>query len=184
MGDPAEILATWRERVLDAQVLGTQVQPPTEVSAGCAAWLSEALPGDGRPARGLDVAGLPAAWRETLAWAGVPLASGGTLRWGVDLRQDAAVESPLLKDGVLVLPPPDAMARLSSVALKPLRRLVADRLECRLQAAPGIRLWLWDGRAVLQSQSSLMLAGFLYGSAPGHRASLALEPWGGQVVTW
>jgi hypothetical protein len=28
------------------------------------------------------------------------------------------------------------------------------------------------------------LAGFIYGPTPGHRAGIALDAWGSQIVTW
>lgn len=178
----AEELAGWRARALDGAVARQVVEPPAALRETCRSWLAEVVP-PGLAARGIALAGLPDEWRDTLAWAGVPLSGDGPLRWGVDLMQ-AEVDCPELKRGVLRLPSPDALAQLTSLALKPLRMFVAERLQCRLQAAPGIRLWLWPGHAVLQSQSPIPLAGFLYGSAEGHRSSIALEPWGSQVIEW
>lgn len=182
MVDHAEELADWRARVLDAAIIGQPVHPPGSCAAACTEWLATAVPAGGTSI-GVACAGLPDDWRDTLAWAGVPLSAAGPLRWGVDLIQDL-VDSPELRRGILHLPPPDALAQLTSLALKPLRMFVAERLVCRLQAAPGIRMWLWRGRAALQSQSPIPLAGFLYGSADGHRASIALDPWGCQVIDW
>lgn len=181
--DRGELLAGWKERTLDARLSGTSILPPAGVRDACQQWLSEAIPSDGRPAQGLDSVGLPPAWRDPMAWCGVPIAAGGSLRWGIDLREEA-VEVPAIIDRVLVLPPPEALAHLTSLALKPVRRFVAERLKCRLQAAPGIRLWLWEGQAALISTSRIPLAGFLYGSAEGHRAGLSFVPWGTQVVSW
>lgn len=183
MSDPGEELAEWRSKVLDAHLLRRPVLPPPGLRDACAAWLGEAVPADGRPPLGLDPGDLPDAWVGTLAWCGVPIAPAGELRWGRDLVEDS-VPVPTLRDGVLHLPSPEALALLTSLALKPLRVFVAERLRCRLQAAPGIRLWLWPGQAALMSLSPMPLAGFLYGSSEGHRASIALQPWGGQVVTW
>jgi hypothetical protein len=177
--DP-EGLATWRAQVLDAQVAGRQVRPPPGLRAACTAWLTEMAPPD-LPAA-LGVGNLPEAWIDTLGWCGMPLAVG-PLRWGVDLEQ-ADVTTPVIRKGRLLLPPPGTLAGLTSLSLKPLRLFINERLGCRLQAAPGIRMWLWPGRAVLQSLSPIPLAGFIYGSSPGHRAGLALEPWDSQLVTW
>lgn len=176
--DP-ETLAAWRCQVLDAQVLGRPA-PAAAIRSACAAWLAESVPSD-LPAA-LGIAGAPEAWEDTLAWSGMPLARG-PLRWGLDLLQ-SEVDCPTLRDGKLLLPAPEDLASLTSLALKPLRLFIAERLHCRLQAAPGIRLWLWPGRAVLQSQAPMPLAGFLYGPPSGHRAGLALEAWGSQIITW
>lgn len=180
MSDPSEALAEWRARTLDARIAGCSALPPAELRDACAAWLAEAVPAG--PAAALGVAGAPEAWVDTLGWSGVPLAAG-PLRWGADIRQDA-VPAPTARDGVLLLPPPEDLAALTSLSLKPLRMFIAERLGCRLQAAPGIRLWLWPDRAALQSLSPIPLAGFLYGRAQGHRSGVALEPWGCQVIAW
>lgn len=179
MGDPAETLAVWRARVLDARIAGRAVLPPPELRDACMAWLAEAASGD---AVALGVSGVPEAWVDTLGWSGVPLAPG-PLHWGADIRQDG-VPVPSVRDGVLLLPTPEELASQTSLALKPMRLFVAERLGCRLQAAPGIRLWLWPDHAALQSLSPLPLAGFLYGRAAGHRSGISLEAWGCQVITW
>jgi hypothetical protein len=183
MQEEAEDRATWLARALDARVAKVPCQlHPSQVQA-CAAWCDEMAPAELPAAQGVVAASIPAEWIDTLAWSGVPLSAEGPLRWGADLVQ-SDVSCPELRGGVLHLPPPEALAGLTSLSLKPLRMFVAERLGCRLQAAPGIRLWLWPGRAVLLSQSPIPLAGFLYGSAPGHRASVAMEPFGHQIVTW
>ncbi|MBN8525149.1 MAG: hypothetical protein J0M02_07430 [Planctomycetes bacterium] len=180
MAESNEALAEWRARVLDAHIAGRPLLPPADLRDACRTWLDEACPNG--PDGAIGVAGVPEAWADTLGWSGVPLAAG-PLHWGADLRQDA-VEAPTLRDGVLLLPPPEDLVGLTSLSLKPLRLFVAERLGCRLQAAPGIRVWLWPDRAALQSLSPIPLAGFLYGRATGHRSGVALEPWGCQVVTW
>jgi len=181
MSDRAEDLAEWRARSLDAQLARRQLALPTAVRAACQAWLSEVAPAGLASAQG--VADVPAAWFDTLAWSGMPIADGGTLRWGTDIRE-ADVEAPEVRGKVLLLPQPEALAHLTSLALKPLRLFVATHLGCRLQAAPGIRMWLWPGRAVLLSLSPIPLAGFLYGPTQGHRAGVSIDPWGSQIVTW
>lgn len=180
MSEPSEQLAEWRAKAMDARIAGRPVLPPTDLRDDCAAWIAEAAAADGVAA--LGVGGVPDDWIDNLGWAGVPLAAG-PLAWGRDLRRDD-VPAPVVRDGVLLLPDPDELASLTSLALKPMRIFVAERLGCRLQAAPGIRMWLWPGRAALQSLSPIPLAGFLYGPPAGHRAGVALEPWGCQVVTW
>jgi hypothetical protein len=180
MSELSERLAEWRAKAMDARIAGRPVLPPAALRDDCAAWIAESCPTGTEDSLGID--GVPAEWIDTLGWAGVPLA-GGPLRWGTDLRQ-AAVGAPVVRDGILLLPPPNDLACLTSLSLKPMRMFVADRLGCRLQAAPGIRLWLWHGRAVLQSLSPIPLAGFLYGPVSGHRAGVALDPWGSQVLTW
>ncbi len=177
--DP-EQLATWRAQALDAHVLGTPSPLAAVQQLACADWLAEAAPSDLAPA--LGIADVPEDWIDTLAWSGMPLAPG-PLHWGVDIDR-GEVDCPTLRDGRLLLPAPDDLASLTSLALKPLRLFIAERLHCRLQAAPSIRLWLWPGRAVLQSQSPIPLAGFLYGPPSGHRACLAMDPWGSQIITW
>lgn len=180
MSEPSEQLAEWRAKVMDARIAGLPILPPAELRDACATWIDEACPAGSSAA--LGVVGAPGDWADTLGWAGVPLA-GGPLHWGKDLRQEA-VDAPVVRDGVLLLPPPDDLACLTSLSLKPMRMWVAERLGCRLQAAPGIRLWLWKDRAALLSLSPIPLAGFIYGPAAGHRSGIALEPWGSQVVTW
>ena len=169
--------------MLDARLSVGASLPPSGLREACAAWLGEAIPDDGRPALGLDPAGLPGRWFDALAWCGVPIATAGPLRWGVDLREEA-VASPEIRNHVLLLPSPGVLAGLTSLALKPVRRFIAERLHCRLQAAPGIRLWLWEGQAAMVAMSPLPLAGFFYGAAKGHRSSLSFAPWGSLVVAW
>jgi len=175
--DP-EQLAAWRAQALDAQLVGRQLAPA--VQAACADWLAEMAP-PGLP-EAIGLGGVSEDWFDTLAWSGMPLARG-PLRWGAEVAR-AEVDCPTMQDGRLLLPPPEVLAGLTSLALRPLRLFVAERLQVRLQAAPGIRLWLWPGRALLLSQAPMPLAGFLYGPPAGHRAGLALEPWGSQIITW
>jgi hypothetical protein len=177
--DP-ERIASWRAQVLDAQVAGRQAKPPPGLRSSCSVWLAEMAPPGLPPA--LGVGDIPAEWVDALAWCGMPVATG-PLCWGVDLEQ-ADVTAPVVRKGRLLLPPLETLATLTSLALKPLRLFIHERLGCRLQAASGIRMWLWPGRAVLQSLSPIPLAGFFYAPLPGHRAGLAIEPWGDQLITW
>lgn len=169
-----------RAAALDHRVGLSGDAPAVEALAG---WAAE-VAGMG-PALGLDPASLPAAeWRDLLAWAGVPLAAGGALRWGTDLCSDPAAARVEERGGVLVLPPPAALPGLSSLALKPLRRWIAARIGVRLQSATGVRLWAWPDRAVVLSLAAVPLGGFLYGPVAGHRTTLALDPGGWQAVVW
>lgn len=178
-GMPAR-LALWRARALDARLAGRTLRLPEVLRPACETWLTEVLPRDGRTALGLT--GAPPRWSAVLGRVGVPLAPG-PLCWGDDLDL-AEVARPVLRDCRLLLPGLERMRGLSAVDLKPLRLFIRDRLGCRLQAAPGIRLWLWPRLAVLQSLARIPLAGFLYGDAPGHRTCVSLPAWGYQVVDW
>ncbi|MEK7413369.1 MAG: hypothetical protein AAB263_08635 [Planctomycetota bacterium] len=178
-----EEMARWQARCLDARLCHGEAQPPPELRDACAAWLREVMPADGRQALGLSPVGVTNAWREVLGWAGMPLASGGALRWGVDVRQ-ADVRTPQQEGDTLVLPDPAILRTVNGISLKPMRQFVAKRLGCRLLGAPGIRLWLWPKHAVVHSMSDMPLAGFVYGDVKGHRATMALLPYAAQVITW
>jgi len=172
-----------RTRVLDALVLGLPTEVPATLHGELLAWADEQLSGAEGPARGVRLETLPGAWVETLGWSGVPLALGGELTWGVDLLE-AAIERPVEDGPCLRLPPADHLAELSGLAIKPLRHWVGHRLGCRLQAAPGLRLYLWADRALVVSHLDMPVGGFLYGPATGSRASLSLTAGGAQLVTW
>jgi hypothetical protein len=178
MPEPSEEAAAWQARVLDAAITGQACAPPAAFQDACREWLAELPP----PAAAVGVGGVPEDWADTLGWAGMPLAAG-PLRWGSDVRQDA-VAAPEIRRDCLLLPTQDDLVQLTSLSLKPLRQYIAQRLGCRLQAAPGIRLWLWPDRAVLLSLAPMPLSGFIYGPTQGHRAGVALPPWGSQIVAW
>ena len=172
-----------RSRVLDALVLDLPAEVPGALHAELLAWAGEQLEGVRGLARGVRFAGVPWAWIETLGWSGVPLAAAGDLVWGVDL-DEAEVELPQVKGERLLLPPVNHLAELSGLAMKPLRAWVGQRLACRLQASPGLRLYLWGDRALVVSHLDVPVGGFLYGPAAGTRASLALAAGGFQLITW
>ncbi len=169
--------------VLDAWVRAESVQIPASTQGELTQWLDGIATGCGGPAQGLDPVGVPADWADTLRWSGVPFASPGTgaLRWGRDFVL-AEVDAPEQRDGRLLLPPVQVLARLTSLSLKPARTFVGQRLGVRLQMAPAVHLYLWPARAVVVSQAALALAGFLVGPGPGQRSSLALEPGSAQTV--
>ncbi len=181
MPDPFEDLAEWCARSLDARLARQSLAVPTALKRPCQNWLDEHVPAGLPLAQG--VAGVPAVWTDSLAWSGVPLSPDGPLQWGTDVCQ-ADVQAPEVRANRLLLPPPEALAELTSLSLKPMRLFISSRLGCRLQAAPGIRLWLWPSRALLLSLSPIPLAGFIYGPEKGHRAGVSLPPWGTQTVTW
>ncbi len=85
---------------------------------------------------------------------------------------------------LLLLPPPERLAELSGIGLRPLRRFIADRFQVRLQTAPGVRLWLWSDRALLVSLRDDTVGGFLYAPTPDQRNSILLEPGGWQMIRY
>lgn len=140
-----------------------------------------AFPRDG--ALGLDPEGLDRDRLTALAWAGVPLARGGALRFGRDvLPGDGDV--PEAAGEAVRVPPAARLRACTSLALKPLRALVARACHVRVQTGPGVHLFLWPERAVLVSCAELPLGGFLHGPNPGQRESVALEPGECQVISW
>ena len=181
MSEPSEDLAEWCARSLDARLARQSLSAPAGLELTGQRWLAEHVPA-GLPAA-LGIAGVPEAWVDSLAWSGMPLSPDGPLQWGTDVSQ-AEVHAPEVRGNRLLLPPPEALAELTSLSLKPMRLFISSRLGCRLQAAPGIRLWLWPGRALLLSLSPIPLAGFIYGPSKGHRAGVSLPPWGTQTITW
>lgn len=172
-----------RARAIDALVLDQPGEVPAGAHAEITAWAAEALAGARGPARGVAIDGLPAAWFAALAWSGTPLARDGALRWGVDVLEGGG-ERPVVDGSRVLLPPCDLLAELSAPAIKPLREWVAQRLHCRLQSAPGVRLWVWENLALCVSCLDVPVGGFLYGPTPGSRASLSLPPGGAQLVPW
>jgi hypothetical protein len=173
-----------RVRVLEAWVLGRRAEVPAGALAGLDAWAGGLLADTGGPARGLTAAAVPAPWFDLLSWAGVPMAAAGDLQWGGDLLEDPALAVPEFRGDRLALPPLAVLARLTSLALRPLRLHVARRLGVRLQAATGLHLWLWPRQALLVSQAEVPLGGFLYGPGPGQRHGVAVDPGGFQVMHW
>jgi hypothetical protein len=172
-----------RARVLDAHVTGRPVLVPRAVAPELDAWAAEVVAGAEGQARGLVSEDVPDLWYDVLAWSGVPMSVAGPLRWGVDIME-AEVEMPEIREGALLLPPPPVLAQLTSLALRPLRRLVAERMGCRLQAATGLYFYLWSNQAVLVSRAEVPLGGFLHGPENGTRHYVSVPPGGSQVLRW
>ena len=173
-----------RARVLDAYVLGRRALIPADALGSLATWAEQLLADAGGPARGLTAAEVPDPWFDLLSWAGVPMSPAGELRWGRDLLEDPAVPAPEMRGDCLVLPSSSVLAKLTSLALRPLRLHVARRIGVRLQAATGLHLWLWPRQALLVSRAEVPLGGFLYGPEPGQRHGVAVNPGGFQVMHW
>lgn len=157
---------------------------PQSLRAELGRWTDEVIAAGRGPTRGLSLSHVPERWRETLAWAGVPFGSAGDLRWGTDLKEVPDLKVPELRAGCLSLPVPEALAQLTSLALKPLRLFVAERLGCRLQSAAGVHLSLWSNQAVLISCSDVPVGGFLHGPELGQRHSVSIPAGGFQVISW
>lgn len=173
---------TLRARVLDAHLHRRTVLVPRTVAEELDAWAA-GIVADAGPTIGLAAASVPELWYDLLAWSGVPMSVDGPLRWDHDIAE-GAVGVPEFRAGRLVLPPPPVLAQLTSLALKPLRLLVAERLGCRLQAATGLHLFLWAKQAVLVSHAEVPLGGFLHGPEPGTRHSVSVPVGGAQVIRW
>ncbi|HEX3134938.1 MAG TPA: hypothetical protein VHX44_15335 [Planctomycetota bacterium] len=174
---------TLRARVLDAHLHHRPVLVPRSIAGELDAWAAEIITSAKGPTIGLEAAGVPDIWYDLLAWSGVPMSSEGPLRWGVDIEESAGTV-PEFHGPKLVLPPPTVLAQLTSLALKPMRLLVANRLGCRLQAATGMHLFLWRSQAILVSHAEVPLGGFLHGPEPGMRHSLSVPVGGAQVIRW
>ena len=174
---------TLRARVLDAHLHGRPVVVPRSVAQELDSWASEMTSSAQGPTIGLTAAGVPERWYDLLAWCGVPMSVDGPLHWGVDIAEET-VTMPEFHGDRLVLPAPQVLAQLTSLALKPVRLLVARRMGCRLQAATGLHLFLWRKQAVLISHAEVPLGGFLHGPEPGTRHSLSVPVGGAQVLRW
>jgi hypothetical protein len=135
------------------------------------------------PLRGLAVATVPPEWLDPLAMAGVPLAPAGPWQWGVHLLP-AALAAPRRQGAAVLLPTRERLAACTGLELRPLRLAVAEACGCRLQAAPGVQLFVWDALAILVSCRELPLGGFLTGPSCDSRAAIALEPGGIQLVSF
>jgi hypothetical protein len=136
------------------------------------------------PPAGLDPGPVPAALRLALRLAGIPLRPGGADLWGSAIDHDPAATAPILDGRRLVLPGPEALAACHAVALRPVRRWVADRFGVLVKAAPGIVLAPWHHEAILVNTRDTLLGGFAYGPQTGQRAAIHLEPGAWQLVRW
>ncbi len=172
-----------RVRVLAAHIHQRAALVPRQAAGELDAWATEVISTARGATIGLAAADVPDLWYDLLAWSGVPMSVDGPLRWGVDISE-GAVAMPEFHGAKLVLPPPLVIAQLTSLALRPLRLLVANRLGCRLQTATGLHFSLWSNQAVLVSQAEVPLGGFLHGPLAGTRHSITVPPGGAQVIRW
>jgi hypothetical protein len=172
-----------RVRVLGAHLYQRPALVPRQVADELDTWATGIISTARSATIGLAAAEVPDLWYDLLAWSGVPMSVDGPLRWGFDISEDA-VAMPEFHGAKLVLPPPAVLAQLTSLALRPLRLLVAKRLGCRLQAATGLHFYLWSNQAVLISTAEVPLGGFLHGPLAGTRHSIAVPPGGAQVIRW
>jgi hypothetical protein len=166
---------------LDAVLLG--VSSGVALEAQHALLLEEIIARADGPLRGLDPEGVPSDALEALRWAGVPLAPAGAIRWGNEMRP-GKVEQPCFVEGTLEIPDAAVLRACNGVQLKQLRRFCADHLGVRLQAAPGVALYLWANQALVVSLRDEDLAGFLHGPETGQRHSLAWAPGEPLWVRW
>ncbi len=172
-----------RARVLDAHLLQRPVLVPRSIAGDLDAWAADIAADAVGPTVGLVASEVPDPWYDLLSWSGVPMSSDGPLHWGADI-EESTVAVPEFLERKLVLPPPHVLAQLTSLALKPLRMLVSERLGCRLQAGTGLNLFLWRSQAVLVSQAEMPLGGFLHGPETGMRHSISVPVGGAQVIRW
>jgi hypothetical protein len=172
-----------RARVLDAHLHHRAVLVPRSIAQELEDWAGNVMASATGATIGLSAATVPDLWYDLLAWSGVPMSLDGPLHWDTDITE-GDVATPEFHGQKLVLPPPPVLAQLTSLALKPLRQLVTNRLGCRLQAATGLHFYLWPNQAVLVSQAEVLLGGFLHGPDVGTRHSIAIPPGGAQVIRW
>ncbi len=185
---PAVALGWRRVRLLRERLLGLHAQQAEAEAQAAADHDASLLPeiSGGYPVgplRGLAVGTVPPAWLDAVSFSGVPLANAGPWRWGVELRPGSEAV-PVRAGGTVLLPPPERLQACNALELKPLRLAVAAACGCRLQAAPGVHLFLWEALAILVSCRELPLGGFLSGPRPGSRGAIELEPGGIQVMRW
>ncbi len=176
----------WRVRTLDAAISGRPLSGPVPLAVNheLAVWAEEIIASAHGPTRGLLDRNVPNRWRDTLAWAGMPFGVAGDVRWGEDLHEQSSLAVPELRDGQLLLPLPEVLEQLTSLALRPVRLFIAEKLGTRLQVAAGVHFYLWANQAALVSCCEVPVGGFLYGPEAGQRHSLSLPPGGGQVISW
>ncbi len=173
-----------RSAVLEASLFGLPASIPRAAWDTLQPWRDELLAEMAGEPVGVSLEGLDPQWRSTLSWAGIPFARHGKLRWPVDLRCDPGCDYPHIEAGVLILPDHDALAECSALGIKPVRTWIQRRFGVRLQAAAGLRLYIWPKHAVVISHLDIPVAGFLYGPDTGTRMGLTIHPGTCQVVSW
>jgi len=173
-----------RSAILEAALLDLPASVPTAAAEKLQRWRDDLLAKMAGEPVGVSLDGLDPLWRSTLSWAGVPFARNGTLRWPLDLRCDPHCDRPHIEDGVLIMPNHDALAECSALGIKPVRTWIHRRFGVRLQAAAGLRLYIWPAHALVISHLDIPVAGFLYGPDTGTRMGLTIHPGSCQVVSW
>jgi hypothetical protein len=173
-----------RSAMLEAHLLDQAAEVPEELADSLETWVAEVLHDVRGKPRGLSLEGLDEDWRSTLSWAGVPFARDGELQWQRDVRVDDQSLSPRIEGDQLILPLPDRLAECSGLGIKPVRTWIQQRLGVRLQAAPGLRLYVWPSHGMVISHLSLTVGGFLYGPGFGTRMGLTIHPGTWQMVPW
>ena len=120
----------WRVRTLDAAISGRPLSGPVPLAVNheLAVWAEEIIASAHGPTRGLLDRNVPNRWRDTLAWAGMPFGVAGDVRWGEDLHEQSSLAVPELRDGQLLLPLPEVLEQLTSLALRPVRLFIAEKL--------------------------------------------------------
>jgi hypothetical protein len=173
-----------RSAVLEAHLLDRPAEVPAAIADALEAWAAEVLHDVRGAPRGVSLEGIDEGWLSTLSWAGVPFARGGELKWQRDIRVDEQAQSPRIEGDQLVLPSPEHLAECSGLGIKPVRTWIQNRLGVRLQAAPGLRLYVWPSHGMVISHLNLTVGGFLYGPGFGTRMGLTIHPGTWQMVPW
>ena len=172
-----------REAVLDAYLLNRPAQVPGAALELLRPWAEEVIDSAHGSLRGLNVDGLDESLFASLRWAGVPFSLEGPLQWGTDIIVDD-VERPHVNDTQLVLPNPEALSGMTSLAIRPVRHFIGKHFGIRLQAATGISCYFWSNQAIIISRAVVRAGGFLHGPAVGQRASIAIDPGDAQTFSW
>ena len=127
---------------------------------------------------------MPPGWIGVLRWAGLPLSVDGPLHWGREVAAAPRLHAPAIDGDRLLVPGHTWLEACTGVALRPLRRFVAERFGLRLQAAPGIAVYLWANQGILVSMREEPLGGFLHGPRDGERQNLTWAPGQALWVRW
>jgi hypothetical protein len=173
-----------RMRVLDALLLDRSATVPSQALATLMPWAEATIASGQGPLRGMCDASVPPSWRDYLTWAGMPMSLHGPLHWDVDVIEVPAMSAPDIDGQVLRLPSPERLGGLTSLALKPFRMFLHQRLGCRLQTALGLHVYLWSNQALLVCCAPAPIGGFFYGPEVGHRASVLVMPGEVQLISW
>ncbi len=170
-----------RSDLMDALLLGRQ--EPHGVSESLREWANGVIQSAHGPLLGLSTAGIPEEMYESLRWAGMPMSTDGDISWDTEVKPEK-IEKPSIENNKLLIPGADILKEITSVAMRPLRRFVADRYQIRLQAATGISCYLWRNQALFISCLDVRVSGFVHGPEYGQRSSLAIAPGDAQLSSW